>query len=80
MTCAVRRFTLDAKLTSFKRLGSSVVTDNRALAAASKQASQDKIPLIVLFLLSPQDYVAHDRSKRRIDFVLRNLSEIKVMI
>lgn len=56
------------------------VVDNRALAAASAQAVQNKIPLIVLFLLSPQDYIAHDRSKRRIDFVLRNLSKIKVIV
>ncbi|KAH0839897.1 DNA photolyase, FAD-binding/Cryptochrome [Lanmaoa asiatica] len=59
------------------RMGDLRIVDNRALAAASKQAVQNKIPLIVLFLLSPEDYIAHDRSKRRIDFVLRNLSEIK---
>ncbi|KAN0097489.1 DNA photolyase, FAD-binding/Cryptochrome [Tylopilus felleus] len=59
------------------RMGDLRIVDNRALAAASKQAIQNKIPLIVLFLFSPQDYIAHDRSKRRIDFVLRNLSEIK---
>ncbi|KAF8556978.1 hypothetical protein OG21DRAFT_1435920 [Imleria badia] len=59
------------------RMGDLRIVDNRALAAASEQAVQNKIPLIVLFLLSPQDYIAHDRSKRRIDFVLRNLSEIK---
>jgi deoxyribodipyrimidine photo-lyase len=59
---------------------SMIVVDNRALAAASKQAARDKLPLVVLFVLSPQDYLAHDRSKRRIDFVLRNLSEIKVCL
>ncbi|KAI0269121.1 DNA photolyase, FAD-binding/Cryptochrome [Gloeopeniophorella convolvens] len=53
------------------------VCDNRALAEASSQAARDQIPLVVLFILSPQDYVAHDRSSRRIDFTLRNLSALK---
>ncbi len=51
-----------------------IVHDNRALSLASAQAQNDEIPLIVLFILSPQDYVAHDRSPRRRDFTLRNLS------
>ena len=38
---------------------------------------KDKIPLIVLFIISPQDYIAHDRSARRVDFTLRNLAIIK---
>jgi deoxyribodipyrimidine photo-lyase len=33
---------------------------------------------VVLFILSPEDYHAHDRSPRRIDFTLRNLRIIKV--
>ncbi|XP_006460239.1 CPD photolyase [Agaricus bisporus var. bisporus H97] len=49
------------------------ITDNRALHKASEQAQKDGIPLAVLFVLSPEDYFAHDRSSRRIDFVLRNL-------
>ena len=55
------------------------VSDNRALSLASKQAHKDGVPLVVLFVLSPQDYVAHDRSARRIDFTLRNLELIKAM-
>lgn len=54
------------------------VSDNRALSLASQQAKNDGIPLVVLFALSPQDYVAHDRSPRRIDFTLRNLALMKV--
>ncbi|KXN86422.1 Deoxyribodipyrimidine photo-lyase [Leucoagaricus sp. SymC.cos] len=50
------------------------LSDNRALAEASRRAQADGVPLIVLFILSPQDYIAHDRSARRIDFVLRNLA------
>ncbi|KZV76131.1 hypothetical protein PENSPDRAFT_741498 [Peniophora sp. CONT] len=53
------------------------VYDNRALAAASEQAQKDGISLVVLFTISPQDYVAHDRSPRRIDFMLRNLRDVK---
>ncbi|KAK0206352.1 DNA photolyase, FAD-binding/Cryptochrome [Desarmillaria ectypa] len=56
------------------RMGDLRIHDNRALSLASAQAQNDNIPLIVLFVLSPQDYVAHDRSPRRIDFTLRNLS------
>ncbi|KAK0490822.1 DNA photolyase, FAD-binding/Cryptochrome [Armillaria novae-zelandiae] len=59
------------------RMGDLRIHDNRALSLASAQAQKDKIPLIVLFILSPQDYVAHDRSPRRIDFTLRNLSVIQ---
>lgn len=55
-----------------------VVHDNRALSRASEQAVKDKVPLLVLFVLSPQDYIAHDRSPRRIDFTLRNLRVIQV--
>ena len=54
------------------------VRDNKALSSASAQAVKDGIPLLALFILSPQDYIAHDRSARRIDFTLRNLQVIKV--
>ncbi|KAF8505635.1 DNA photolyase [Russula emetica] len=53
------------------------ICDNRALAQASARALKDHIPLVVFFTLSPQDYAAHDRSSRRIDFTLRNLSLLK---
>lgn len=56
------------------------VQDNRALSQASSQAAKDGIPLLVLFVISPQDYVAHDRSARRVDFTLRNLSVLKVCL
>ncbi|KAI0661061.1 DNA photolyase, FAD-binding/Cryptochrome [Cubamyces menziesii] len=59
------------------RLEDMRIKDNRALAQASAQAQKDGIPLVVLFVLSPQDYIAHDRSARRIDFTLRNLRCIK---
>ncbi|KAG2367271.1 DNA photolyase, FAD-binding/Cryptochrome [Suillus spraguei] len=59
------------------RMGDLRIVDNKALALASAQAVEDQIPLVVLHVLSPQDYIAHDRSKKRIDFVLRNLSRVK---
>ncbi|KAJ7498792.1 FAD binding domain of DNA photolyase-domain-containing protein [Mycena latifolia] len=62
------------------RMGDLRISDNRALSLASAHAKKDNIPLIVLFVLSPQDYVAHDRGPRRIDFTLRNLASIKVSL
>ncbi|OJT04121.1 Deoxyribodipyrimidine photo-lyase [Trametes pubescens] len=53
------------------------IRDNRALAHASAQAQKDGVPLLVLFVLSPQDYAAHDRGARRVDFTLRILENIK---
>ena len=41
-------------------------------------AKQDNLPLVVFFIISSQDYIAHDRSARRVDFTLRNLSVLKV--
>jgi deoxyribodipyrimidine photo-lyase len=60
------------------RMGDLRVSDNRALCEASVEAKKRDVPLITIFILSPQDYKAHDRSSRRIDFTLRNLEIIKV--
>lgn len=57
-----------------------IVHDNRALSRASDFARKEGIPLIALFVLSPQDYIAHDRGARRIDFTLRNLAVLKVRL
>ena len=54
------------------------VEDNRALGLASAEAQKTKKPLVVIYVISPQDYAAHDRGARRIDFMLRNLHIIKV--
>ncbi|KAF8897650.1 DNA photolyase, FAD-binding/Cryptochrome [Infundibulicybe gibba] len=59
------------------RMADLRISDNRALSQASLQAQNQDIPLIVLFILSPQDYVAHDRGARRIDFTLRSLRNLK---
>lgn len=52
--------------------------DNRAFTAASRRAAADDVPLVVLFVFSPGDYAAHDTGRRRVDFTLRNLAQIKV--
>lgn len=62
------------------RLPGILVHDNRAFGQASDYARAAGLPLIALFVLSPQDYVAHDRSARRIDFTLRNLVHIQVSL
>ncbi|KAF9057672.1 FAD binding domain of DNA photolyase-domain-containing protein [Panaeolus papilionaceus] len=59
------------------RMADLRIRDNRALSQASEKAVQQNVPLIVLFLIVPQDYIAHDRSARRIDFTLRNLHVLK---
>lgn len=58
------------------------IEDNRALAHASKLVEEHKktnksAALIGLHIISPQDYLAHERSPRRIDFSLRNLKHIQ---
>ncbi|KJA30142.1 hypothetical protein HYPSUDRAFT_126179 [Hypholoma sublateritium FD-334 SS-4] len=59
------------------RMSDLRITDNKALSRASKQAQQDGIPLLALFIISPQDFVAHDIGARKIDFVFRNLHSLK---
>lgn len=56
------------------------IEDNRALSLASKEAQHTKKPLVAIYVISPQDYVAHDRGARRIDFMLRNLQIIKIKL
>jgi len=53
------------------------IADNKALANASATARSKKKTLIVIHVLSPNDFRAHRRAPRRIDFVLRNLKMLK---
>lgn len=55
-----------------------IVEDNTALYKASEYAKKLDIPLVALFVLSPGDYKWHDRSSKKIDFILRNLKYLKV--
>lgn len=51
--------------------------DNRALALAADVAKTHNIPLVCLFIVSPQDYQAHLTSAARVDFELRTLAVLK---
>ncbi|KAK4543291.1 hypothetical protein LTR36_005650 [Oleoguttula mirabilis] len=51
--------------------------DNRALSMASAKAGSKGVPLICIFVVSPQDYQAHFTSAPRVDFELRTLEVMK---
>jgi deoxyribodipyrimidine photo-lyase len=51
--------------------------DNRALALASDFAQTSGVPLIGLYIISPQDYKAHLRAPVRVDFMLRTLKVLR---
>ncbi|KAL4748834.1 hypothetical protein BDW72DRAFT_179365 [Aspergillus terricola var. indicus] len=51
--------------------------DNRALQMAYKVAREHKIPLIGLYILSPEDLTAHLSSPARVDLTLRTLEQLK---
>jgi deoxyribodipyrimidine photo-lyase len=51
--------------------------DNHALHLASQKAKSRGVPLIGLFIVSPQDWQAHVTSTVRVDFVLRTLEILK---
>ncbi|KAK4053635.1 DNA photolyase phr1 [Microbotryomycetes sp. JL221] len=53
------------------------ITDNRALSHASGFAQKHKLPLVVLYVISPGDFKSHDRAPRRIDFMLRQLQVLQ---
>lgn len=52
-------------------------TDNRSLALASTKAKEAGVPLICMYIVSPQDFEAHLTSPVRVDFMLRTLSVLK---
>ncbi|KAL4779551.1 DNA photolyase, FAD-binding/Cryptochrome [Aspergillus varians] len=51
--------------------------DNRALQAAYRVAREHKIPLIGVYILSPEDLTAHLASPARVDLTLRTLAQLK---
>lgn len=51
--------------------------DNRALYMAYEVARDNKIPLICLYILSPEDLTAHLTSAARVDLTLRTLANLK---
>lgn len=53
------------------------LNDNRSLALASHKAKEAGVPLICMYLVSPQDFEAHLRAPVRVDFTLRTLEVIQ---
>ncbi|KAK4626357.1 Deoxyribodipyrimidine photo-lyase [Fulvia fulva] len=51
--------------------------DNKALHLASEKAKGKNVPLVCMFVISPQDYQAHLTSPARVDFELRTLDIMK---
>ena len=51
--------------------------DNSALYLASQKAAEAKVPLIALYVVSPQDFEAHLTAPVRVDFMLRTLQVLK---
>lgn len=51
--------------------------DNRSLSLAARKSKEAGVPLICVFLLSPEDYKAHFTSPARIDFDLRTLKIVQ---
>lgn len=51
--------------------------DNTSLHLASEKAKSKNVPLIGLYIISPQDFEAHITSKVRVDFTLRTLQTLK---
>jgi deoxyribodipyrimidine photo-lyase len=53
------------------------VQDNKALHLASVKAKSKGVPLICIYIVSPQDFEAHLTSPVRVDFILRTLEVLK---
>ena len=51
--------------------------DNKALSLASERAKSKGVPLICIYIVSPQDFKAHVTSAVRVDFILRTLEVLK---
>ena len=51
--------------------------DNKALHLASEKAKASGVPLICIYIVSPQDFQAHVTSAARVDFILRTLEVLK---
>lgn len=53
------------------------IQDNKALHQASEKAKSKGVPLICIYIVSPQDFKAHMTSAVRVDFILRTLGVLK---
>lgn len=52
-------------------------SDNRALAMAADLAKEAGVPLVALYVVSPQDWEAHLTAPIRVDFTLRTLEALR---
>lgn len=52
--------------------------DSRALHAAYQFAKEHQVPLIGLYIVSPEDWIAHLTSPARVDFTLRTLKRLQL--
>ncbi|KAI0105930.1 deoxyribodipyrimidine photo-lyase [Daldinia grandis] len=52
-------------------------TDNRALWEASQTAQEAGVPLICIYIVSPEDFEAHLTSPVRVDFTIRTLHKLR---
>ncbi|KAI4869692.1 deoxyribodipyrimidine photo-lyase [Hypoxylon rubiginosum] len=52
-------------------------TDNRALWEASQKAQAADVPLICIYIVSPEDFEAHLMAPIRVDFMIRTLHALK---
>ena len=64
--CVVHWFKRDLRL-----------ADNKGLRLASQRAKDGGVPLICMYLVSPQDWTAHVTSAVRVDFELRTLEVLQ---
>ncbi|KAI2626101.1 deoxyribodipyrimidine photo-lyase [Hypomontagnella submonticulosa] len=53
------------------------ITDNRALWEASETAEEANVPLICIYIISPEDFEAHLTAPARVDFMVRTLKVLK---
>lgn len=53
------------------------IRDNRALSQAYKTAKEHDVPLICVYILSPEDLTAHIISPARTDLILRSLKTLQ---
>jgi len=51
--------------------------DNRGLERASEKAREEGVPLIAMYIVSPQDWEAHLTAPVRVDFILRTLEVLR---
>ncbi|KAI9790763.1 MAG: hypothetical protein M1835_000791 [Candelina submexicana] len=53
------------------------MNDNKSLHMAAQKAQSKNVPLICMYIVSPQDFQAHITSPPRVDFILRTLQILK---